>query len=148
MIAMYGGMGFRSAVATEAVAAVAAEDTAAHRSNRQEAAGPFAVHPKGLRAVARDCSDIAIAAEQVAVVLELVEKPANSGNSAQVAAVLVLVIRTGSSFQLVAQRSLIAVGTPSVEEEQWLIFAVVRPVPPMGPKSSSLAAVSFQLKYH
>ena len=150
MIAMYGGMGSRSAVAIEAAAAaaVAVEDTVVHRWNRREAAEPFAVRPKGLTAAARDCSDTATAAEQVAVVPALVEKPANSGNSAQVVAVLVLVTRTGSSFQSVAQRSLIVVGTPFVEEEQWLIFAVVRPVPPMGPKSSSLAAVSFQLKYH
>lgn len=71
-----------------------------------------------MRAVATDCFDIAFAAEQFAVVPELVEKSANSGNSARVVAVgvLVLVIRTDSSSQLVAQRSLIVVGTLSVEE--------------------------------
>lgn len=148
MIARYEGMGFRSAVAKEAAAAVAAGDTVVRRWNRWEAAEPSAVHPRGLRAVARDCSDIAIAAAQLAVVPELVAKPANSGNSARVVAVLVLVTRTDSSFQSAAQRSLIVVGTLFVEGAQWLIFAVVRPVPPMGPMSFSLAAVSSQLKYH
>lgn len=141
-------MGFRSAVAKEAAAAAAAGDTVVRRWNRWEAAEPSAVHPRGLRAVATDCSDIAIAAAQLAVVPEPVAKPANFGNSARVVAVLVLVTRTDSSFQSAAQRSLIVVGTLFVEGAQWLISAVVRPVPPMGPTSFSLAAVSSQLRYH
>ena len=94
------------------------------------------------------CSDIVIAAEQLVVVPELVEIPANSGNSAQVAAVLAFATRTDSSFQLVAQRSLIVVGTLSVVEAQWPIFVVVRPAPPMGPMSSSPVAGSSRPKYH
>ena len=98
--------------------------------------------------VATDCSDIASAAERIAAVLELVETPAGSGNSAQVVAVLEPVTRTDSSYQLVVQRSPIEVETQSVEEEPWLISVVARPAPPMGPMSSSLVAVSSRPRYH
>ena len=136
-----------------AAAVAAAEDTVVRKQHRREAAEPSVVHPKGLRIVATDYSDTAFAADHIAAVLKLVEKPANSGNSAQVVAVLVLVLmlvlvtRTDSSFQLVAQRLLIVVGTLSVVEAQWLTSAVVRPAPPMDPMSSSPVAVSSRLKY-
>ena len=134
-----------------AAAVAAAEDTVVRKQHRREAAEPSVVHPKGLRIVATDYSDTAFAADHIAAVLKLVEKPANSGNFARVVAVLVLMLvlvtRTDSSFQLVAQRSLIVVGTPSVVEAQWLTSGVVRPAPPMDPMSSSPVAVSSRLKY-
>jgi hypothetical protein len=68
-------------------------------------------HPKGLKAAAMDCSGTASVAERIAVVLELVEILADSGNSARSIAEPEPVLRMDSSYQLVVQRLQIVEGT-------------------------------------